>query len=48
MQIRGIYKHGVMLQRCVNVTVANLTMHNVGMFGIIDWAGHNSRVRASV
>ena len=46
LQIRGIYQHGVMLQRCVNVTVANFTMHNVGMFGIIDWAGHNSRVYA--
>ena len=45
-QIRGIYQHGVMLQRCINVTVATLTMHNVGMFGIIDWAGNNNRVRA--
>ena len=44
LQVRGVYKHGIMLQRCVNTTVANVTMHNVGMFFIIDWAGHGTRV----
>lgn len=44
LQLRGIYAHGIMLTRCVNVTVANITMHNVGMFFVIDWSGHGNRV----
>ena len=44
LQLRGIYAHGIMLTRCVNVTVANITMHNVGMFFVIDWNGHGNRV----
>ncbi len=43
-QLRGIYAHGIMLTRCTNVTIANITMHNVGMFFIIDWSGHGNRV----
>ncbi len=46
LQLRGIYAHGIMLTRCVNVTVANITMHNVGMFFVIDWSGHGNRVSA--
>lgn len=34
-----------MLARCTNVTIANVTMHNVGMFFLIDWNGHGNRVR---
>ena len=43
-QVRGKFAHGVTLVACTNVTVANLTMHNVGMFFIIDWAGHGNQV----
>ena len=43
-QIRGIFAHGITLSACTNVTVANLTMHNVGMFFVIDWAGHGNQV----
>lgn len=44
LQVRGIFAHGIMLSRCVNVTVANVTAHNVGMFFIIDFSGHGNRV----
>ena len=44
LQFRGKFAHGITVNSCTNVTVANLTMHNVGMFFVIDWAGHGNQV----
>ena len=45
MQLRGTGAHAIMINQCANVTLNGLTMHNVGMFWIIDWAGTGNTVR---
>jgi hypothetical protein len=45
LQVRGVKAHGIMVARCSNVTLTQITMHNVGMFFIIDWNGNANRVR---
>jgi hypothetical protein len=44
LQFRGLFAHGITVNACTNITVANLTMHNVGMFFVVDWAGHGNQV----
>lgn len=46
LQLRGTGAHAIMMNQCANVTLNGLTMHNVGMFWIIDWAGMGNTVRA--
>ena len=45
LQLRGTGAHAIMMNQCANVTLNGLTMHNVGMFWIIDWAGTGNTVR---
>ena len=46
VQLRGTKgSHAIMLNECANVTIDGLSMHNVGMFWLIDWAGSGNTVR---
>ena len=46
LQLRGtIGAHAIMLNECANVTINGLSMHNVGMFWMVEWAGNGNTVR---
>jgi len=44
LQLRGTGSHGIMMKGCTNTTVDGITMHNVGMFFLIDWTGNGNTV----
>ena len=45
LQLRGKGAHGIMMKNNTRTTVRGITMHNVGVFFIIDWTGDGNTVR---